>query len=116
MKQMSNTIKKSLDKMDIAGLSTNSDGKIVIDESKLTKGLEGNVEKVKETLTKFDSFASNITRKTDQVLTTPLANIAPDFTNNRLPIKPYLFNYNAQSFLDNISQLTNPGYIMDVRI
>lgn len=115
-KQLTNTVRKALDKMDIEGLNTNSDGQVVIDEAKLTKGLESNIEQVKESLSKFDSFASNLTRKTEQVLKMPLYDISPDFTNHRIPIKPYMYNYDAQSALNNISQISNPGTIMDVRI
>ncbi len=116
VKQMSNSVRKSFDKLKIEGLSITNEGKINIDETKLTKGLEGKVDQVKESLSKFDSFASDLTRKTEQVLKMPLYNVSPDFTNNSAPVNPYIYNYNAQYALNNISQMTNPGYIMDVRI
>lgn len=116
VKQLTNTVKRSLDKLGVQGIDTNNQGQVVIDEAQLSKSLEGQVDAVKQELTKFDSFASNIERRTEQILKMPLYDISPDFTNHRVPITPYMYNYSAQSTLNNLSQMTNPGAIMDIRV
>lgn len=116
VKQFTNTVTKALDKLEIDGFSTNSDGKIVVDDQKLSKGLEGRVDSLKNELSKFDSFASNLVRKTDQILKMPLSDLSPDLSTSKMPIKAFMYNYTAQSALNNIAQMTNPGNIMDILI
>lgn len=116
VKQFTNTVEKSLNRMDLEGIKMDSSGNISVDESKLSKAVESDPEKVKEQLTKFDSMASNLSRKTEQVLSMPLKEVAPNYSNNNYPIKAFMYNYNATSSLNNINQLTNNGSIMDIRI
>lgn len=111
--QFSNTVAKSLDKLGVDGLQT-SNGQIVLDESKLNKSLENRFDAVKNELTKFDSFATSLSRKTDQVLKMPLNEITPDFSEKESSAKAFIYNYTAQSALSTLSQMNSPGSIMDV--
>ena len=122
VRQFTNTVRDSLKKMDLEGVQMDKDGQIRIDESKLSKGLEGKVNEVKDAMTQFDSFASSLTRKSEQLLNSPLGELVPRTTNNTgnktlgSSLKAYMYNYSAQSIVTNINQLGGTGSVMDIRI
>lgn len=122
LRQFTNTVKDSLSKMDLKGIQMDNSGRISVDEAKLTKALEGNVDGIKNTLTNFDSFASSLTRKSEQLLNSPLGDLVPRTTNSTgnkslgSSLKAYMYNYSAQSIVTNINQLNGTGSVMDVRI
>lgn len=115
VKQFTNTVSKSLEQLNIDGIKMES-GKIAIDESKLSQAIESKGDDLKAKLTKFDSMASNLTRKTEQVLDLPLKDVSPNYSNHNYPIKAFMYNYNANFGLSNLNQLTNNGSIMDFKI
>lgn len=122
VRQFTNTVRDSLEKMDLEGIQMNKDGQMSVDESKLGKSLEGKVDQVRDSLTKFDSFASSLTRKSEQLLNSPLGDLVPrtaNSTGNKTlgsSLKAYMYNYSAQSIITNINQLGGTGSVMDIRI
>lgn len=117
MKQFQNTVSSSLDKLDIDGLSYDKDtGKIDVDEDKLNTSAAKNADSIKKTLGRFDSMASNISRKTEQVLDRPTNTYLPDYSTHNYPIKAFMYNYNSSSTLNNLNQMTNSSTILDFRI
>lgn len=122
LKQLTNTVKKSLDQMDLEGIQMDQKGHMTVDETTLSKELETKGDTVKEALTSFDGFAANLTRKTEQLLKSPLGDLTPKINSsseNRTIgdyLKTYMYNYSAQSMITNINQLNGAGSILDVRI
>lgn len=122
LRQFTNTVKTSLGKMNLEGIQMDKNGQINVDESKLSKELEGKVDEVKDALTNFDSFASSLTRKSEKLLNSPLGELVPkttDSTGNKTigsSLKAYMYNYSAQSIVTNINQLNGTGSVMDIRI
>lgn len=122
LRQMTNTVKASLDKMDLKGIQMDKNGQLTIDETQLNEALENDVEGIKDKLTDFDSFAANMTRKSEQLLKFPLGELVPrtnsDGENKTLgsSLKAYMYNYSAQSIITNINQLNGTGSVMDIRI
>ncbi len=121
LKQMTSTVRKSIDKMDLKGIEMDQNGQMTVDETTLNKELETKGDAVKEALTAFDGFAANLTRKTEQLLKSPLGNLTPKTNNteNRTlgdSLNAYMYNYSAQSMITNLNQLNTTGSIMDIRI
>lgn len=115
IKQFTNTVSKSLDQLNLEGIELES-GKIKIDETKLSQAVESKTDDLKSKLTKFDSMASNLVRKTEQVLEMPLKDVSPNYSSHNYPIKAFMYNYNASFGLSNLNQLTNNGSILDFKI
>lgn len=122
VRQFTNTVKASLSKMNLEGIQMDKNGKIQVDEAKLSKELDGKVGDVKDALTNFDSFASSLTRKSEQLLNSPLGDLVPRTAGNTgnktlgSSLKAYMYNYSAQSIITNINQLNGTGSVMDIRI
>lgn len=115
-KQFKNTIDKSLKKMDIEGISLNSDGKMTIDETALAASVKENYDSVKDAVMKFDSFAKTIERKTDNVLSSPISKYMPNIDPRQNVVKPFIYNYDRSSTLNNLNSFTSQGSIIDITL
>ncbi len=117
VKQFENTVSSSLNQLDIEGLSFNKDdGKIQVDESKLSKHVDSESSSIKQALGRFDSMASTLSRKTEQVLDTPVKTYLPNYSTHTYPIKAFMYNYTSNSTLNNLNQLTNESTILDFKV
>lgn len=116
VKQLSGIVKRTVDDIGVAGIDLDSQGKITLDETQLNASIAKNPEAVEKALTRYDSLSSAIARKTDQIQSTPNYQLAPRFNNSATTIKAYMYNYTAQSTLNNINQLTYNSSMIDVKI
>lgn len=116
VKQLAGIVKRTVDDIGTEGIELNAQGKIAVDEAKLTASIEKNPEAVEKALTRYDSLSSAIARKTDQVQATPNYQLAPNYNNSAATIKAFMYNYTAQSTLNNINQLTYNSSMIDVKI
>lgn len=115
-KQFKNVINKSLDKMGIEGVTLSSDGKMAVNETELNQSLQNNYDEVKNAMMKFDSFTNTIERRTETVLKSPVSNYMPEMESRRTAVKPFIYNYDKLSALNNLNNFGTQGSIIDISL
>lgn len=114
--QFESFVSKSINKMDLKGISLDENGKMTIDQKQLTKSVDTKYDDVKNDVMKFDSFAKVAERKTENMLRSPISNYMPDLSNKQNMVKPFIYNYDKSSYLNNLNSSNVQGSIIDIAL
>lgn len=114
--QFKNSIAKSLTSMNLEGIGLDKNGKMAINEKELSNAIEANQDSVKKAVVKFDSFANAIERKTENVLNSPISKYLPQMESRPTAVKPFMYNYDKSSSLNNLNTFNTQGSIIDITL
>lgn len=115
-KQFKNAISKSLNSMNLEGIGLDENGKMAINEKELSNAIQANQDSVKKAVMKFDSFANTIERKTENVLNSPISKYMPQMESRPNAVKPFMYNYDKLSSLNNLNTFNTQGSIIDISL